>query len=186
MSRSWSSTLNSHSKANTISYRMRKSGKPGDPFWSPRGTSCDPDITKIGGRPGLGPTSTLSSARTRSIPAYVFHFISFFPFLSFVFSFLPRGAFPFLQPGSLNCNCKRLPDRRRGGPHARSAERIRIRIRHCALRTMHLTFIGVLDFNTCCFNLVRRYKAHSRESIPPPCFRFSHSSGGTADMSNHR
>ena len=33
-----------------------------------------------------------------------------------------------------------------------------------------MAFIGVLEFNTCSFNLVRRYKAHTRDSIPAPIF----------------
>lgn len=56
-------------------------------------------------------------------PFFLFPFFLFSFFIFHLF-FLPRGTFPFLQPGSPNC--KRLPDRRRGGPHARSAERIRI------------------------------------------------------------
>ena len=133
MSRFWSSTLNSHSKANTISYHMRKIGKPGDPFWSPRGTSCAPDITKIGGPPGLEPTSTLSSARTRSIPAYVLFFLfsfflfPFFPFLSFTFSFCPEGPFLFYNPVPPTASA--FPIGAEGAPtqEAQNAERIRIR-----------------------------------------------------------
>ena len=97
-------------------------------------------------------------------PFFLFPF-SFFPFLSFTFSFCPEGPFLFYNPVPPTASA--FPIGAEGAPtqEARNAYAFMpLRI------TMHLTFIGVLEFNRCCFNLVCRYKAHTRATLSPPMF----------------
>ena len=141
---------------------MRKTGKPGDPFWSPRVTSCDPDIPKTGGRPGLEPTSTLSSAKTRSIPPCVYFIFSHSHFSSLFYP--PRGLplLPRFSPQGLPPPIgAEGPPRQKRRTHTQNA-----------LRNMTCHIVGVLDLIHVLLALYAVTR-HPRTRLCPHVFAFA-------------